>query len=167
MHDRSKASTIREMLKRCRLSSNARMQFHFKEVIMARQICEVVSTKIWHPGSERFVTSEEHDALQRSFNSPESIEKQVDECLKAPSREERKAIKEEERKEKKSKDNSDLVGKHITAKAMNLRKQGSRGAQSFQIILDNPGIVFEEYIAKGGRVCDIRWDMNKNWVEVK
>jgi hypothetical protein len=36
---------------------------------------------------------------------------------------------------------------------------GSHGFKSFQIILDNPAITVEDFIAKGGRSVDLNWDM--------
>lgn len=42
---------------------------------------------------------------------------------------------------------------------VNPRRAGSHGYRSLQIIIDHPGITTEEYIAKGGRLNDLRWDL--------
>jgi hypothetical protein len=41
----------------------------------------------------------------------------------------------------------------------NPRREGSHGAASFQIVLDNPGISYEDFIAKGGRPQNLRKDI--------
>lgn len=41
----------------------------------------------------------------------------------------------------------------------NPRRQNSHGHRSLQIIIDNPGITTEEFLAKGGRSNDLRWDL--------
>lgn len=41
----------------------------------------------------------------------------------------------------------------------NPRRKNSHGARSLQIIIDNPGIATEEYLAKGGRLNDLNWDI--------
>jgi hypothetical protein len=48
----------------------------------------------------------------------------------------------------------------------NPRREGSHGHRSLQIIIDSPGITVEEYIAKGGRPRDLRWDIAKGFVKV-
>ena len=48
----------------------------------------------------------------------------------------------------------------------NPRRKGTRGWHSFEIILKNPGIVYEQYIAKGGRRQDLDWDWAKGNVVV-
>lgn len=42
---------------------------------------------------------------------------------------------------------------------INTRRAGSHGYRSLQIVIDNPGITTEEYVAKGGRMNDLRWDL--------
>lgn len=44
----------------------------------------------------------------------------------------------------------------------NPRREGSHGAASFQIVLDNPGITYEDFIAKGGRPQNLRKDIGAN-----
>ncbi len=46
----------------------------------------------------------------------------------------------------------------------NPRRAGSHGERSLQIIIDNPGITYEEAIASGARAVDIRWDFEKGYV---
>jgi hypothetical protein len=41
----------------------------------------------------------------------------------------------------------------------NPRRKGSHGYRSLQIIIDNPGIITEDYLSKGGRLNDLRWDI--------
>ena len=41
----------------------------------------------------------------------------------------------------------------------NPRREGSHGHGSFQVVLDNPGITYEDFIAKGGRVQNLRKDV--------
>lgn len=49
----------------------------------------------------------------------------------------------------------------------NPRKEGSFGYHSMKIIMDNPNILYEDYIAKGGRLQDLKWDLERGWVELK
>lgn len=49
----------------------------------------------------------------------------------------------------------------------NPRRDGTIGQASFQIILNNPGITYENYLKEGGRGIDLKWDYNKGHVEVK
>jgi hypothetical protein len=59
------------------------------------------------------------------------------------------------------------VGRKATAAGQTLkagssdnpRRAGSHGYRSLQIIIDNPGITTEDYLAKGGRLNDLRWDL--------
>ena len=41
----------------------------------------------------------------------------------------------------------------------NPRREGSCGHKSLQIIIDNPGILVEDFIRLGGRSNDLRWDL--------
>lgn len=60
------------------------------------------------------------------------------------------------------------VGKTLHAKTdKNDRRAGSIGYRSLQIIIDNPGITTEEFLKKGGRTGDLRWDVDRKRVEVK
>lgn len=55
---------------------------------------------------------------------------------------------------------SKYAGKVLAAQVeANPRKAGSFGQRSLQIIMDNPGIKYEDYIAKGGRPNDLEWDI--------
>jgi hypothetical protein len=40
----------------------------------------------------------------------------------------------------------------------NPRREGSYGYRSMEIIIANPGIAYEDYLARGGRRDDIDWD---------
>lgn len=54
----------------------------------------------------------------------------------------------------------------LTAKsAENPRRPGTRGHQSFQVILDNPGCSTEFYLSNGGRHQDIKFDIAHDYVE--
>jgi hypothetical protein len=41
----------------------------------------------------------------------------------------------------------------------NPRRKDSAGYKSLQIIIDNPGILTEDYVKAGGRLNDLRWDL--------
>lgn len=41
----------------------------------------------------------------------------------------------------------------------NPRRNGSHGYRSLQIIIDSPGITTGDYLVKGGRLNDLRWDI--------
>jgi hypothetical protein len=43
--------------------------------------------------------------------------------------------------------------------ATNPRRKDSCGFHSMKIILRNPGITYEDFVAKGGRPVDVRWDI--------
>ncbi len=51
-----------------------------------------------------------------------------------------------------------------TDKTLNPRREGTHGHKSFGIILaaGKAGIVYEDYIKKGGRLNDLTWDINKD-----
>lgn len=49
----------------------------------------------------------------------------------------------------------------------NPRREGTHGHKSMQIIIDNPGISYEDFIAKGGRANDLRWDIEHSNVVAK
>lgn len=42
---------------------------------------------------------------------------------------------------------------------LNPLRKNSHGYRSLQIIIDSPGITAEEFVAKGGRNVDLRWDI--------
>ncbi len=51
-------------------------------------------------------------------------------------------------------------GQTLTATVTdNPRRKTSHGYRSLQIILDNPGLTTEDYLSKGGRLNDLRWDI--------
>lgn len=55
---------------------------------------------------------------------------------------------------------SGFAGYRITAtKPVNPRRLNTFGWRSMEIVYANPGITYEEYIAKGGRNVDLRWDI--------
>lgn len=55
---------------------------------------------------------------------------------------------------------SELVGKTLTCtKEANVRREGSHGHKSLQIIIDNPGITTEAFVEAGGRLVDLKWDI--------
>ena len=41
----------------------------------------------------------------------------------------------------------------------NPRRKTSAGFKSLQLIIDRPGITTEEFVAAGGRLADLRWDL--------
>lgn len=47
----------------------------------------------------------------------------------------------------------------------NPRREGTNGYNSFKVIKD--GMTYEQYIAKGGRLVDLNWDIEKGYVKVK
>lgn len=59
-------------------------------------------------------------------------------------------------------------GKRLTANVnANERRANTHGYRSLQIILDNPGIKTEDFLAKGGRLNDLRWDIARNRVRAE
>lgn len=50
---------------------------------------------------------------------------------------------------------------------VNPRQAGSHGWHSIKIILDNPGIVYEEFIKAGGLNNGLRWDIDHKFVEAR
>jgi hypothetical protein len=62
---------------------------------------------------------------------------------------------------------SSFAGKTLNANVVgNERRAGSHGFRSLQIVIDNPGISVEDFIAKGGRSNDLKWDVDKGNVSV-
>ena len=49
----------------------------------------------------------------------------------------------------------------------NPRRKGTHGHKSMQIILDNPGITTEDFVLAGGRLVDLRWDVERRNVIAK
>lgn len=58
-----------------------------------------------------------------------------------------------------------LVGKIYRIVKGNPRKEGTHGFNSYALITD--GMTVEAYLAAGGRNNDLRWDIEKKFVEVK
>lgn len=57
---------------------------------------------------------------------------------------------------------SELLGKSLTCTSDgNQRREGSHGHKSLQIVIDNPGITTEAFIEAGGRLVDLKWDIDK------
>lgn len=58
---------------------------------------------------------------------------------------------------------SQFAGKHLYpaggAKKENPRRAGSKGWISMKVIIDNPGVLYEDFIKKGGRGTDLAWDI--------
>ena len=48
----------------------------------------------------------------------------------------------------------------------NPRKPGTFGYRSMAIIMRHPGLTLEDYLSYGGRMNDLRWDIEHNNVEV-
>jgi hypothetical protein len=49
----------------------------------------------------------------------------------------------------------------------NPRREGTNGFKSFAIVLKNPGISYNDYIDKGGRNVDARWDEAHGYLELR
>lgn len=49
----------------------------------------------------------------------------------------------------------------------NPRREGSIGFKSHAIVLKNKGITYEDFIAKGGRSGDVRWDVEHGFMTAK
>ena len=49
----------------------------------------------------------------------------------------------------------------------NPRLAGSHGYHAFKIVQENPGILYEDYIANGGGSHHLRWDLARKFVEVR
>lgn len=63
---------------------------------------------------------------------------------------------------------SKLAGHTIHPKVTeNPRRVGTHGFNSMKIILKNPGLTYEQFIERGGRSNDLRWDIDKGNVELK
>jgi hypothetical protein len=63
---------------------------------------------------------------------------------------------------------SAFAGKHLTAIVeTNPRRKDTGGHKSMEIILKNPGILFEDFIKKGGRSGDVAWDIAHEHVIAK
>lgn len=60
------------------------------------------------------------------------------------------------------------AGKRLFATVdANPRRANSHGHRSLQIIIDNPGITAEDFVAKGGRNVDLRWDLKQGNVRAE
>ena len=49
--------------------------------------------------------------------------------------------------------------------AVNPRRKGSHGYNSFELIRD--GMTYEAYLDAGGRLRDLKWDIDRGWVEAR
>lgn len=56
-------------------------------------------------------------------------------------------------------------GEAKKAVVANPRKPGSHGHKSIQVIIDHPGITTEEYLKTGGRLNDLKWDIDHKFVQ--
>ena len=62
---------------------------------------------------------------------------------------------------------SEMYGKKIKSKVQeNPRREGTNGWHSMKIVLDNPNIKVEDFVEKGGRLVDLKWDVDKGNVEL-
>jgi hypothetical protein len=60
-----------------------------------------------------------------------------------------------------------LAGCRLLSTTMaNPRKIGTIGWRSMQIIIQRPEIILEAYLAMGGRMNDLRWDLERGHVVV-
>lgn len=61
---------------------------------------------------------------------------------------------------------SSMAGKTLFAYSKeNPRREGSHGWKSYNILAAKlDGVLYEDYIAAGGRGNDLRWDIDKGWV---
>jgi len=60
-----------------------------------------------------------------------------------------------------------FAGKRITVLIdHNPRREGVPGWHSFNIMMANPGITYEEFLEKGGRREDLKWDFDRNRVRL-
>ena len=63
---------------------------------------------------------------------------------------------------------SKFVGfKLFAVGAENPRRKGSVGYKSHEIIRKNPGITYDEYVAKGGVPASLRYDYEHDYVEAR
>lgn len=61
-----------------------------------------------------------------------------------------------------------FAGKKIfPVKEENPRRADTFGWRSMKIIIDEPGIVTEEYLKKGGRTRDLQWDYDRGHVRLE
>lgn len=49
----------------------------------------------------------------------------------------------------------------------NPRREGTKGGKGMDIVLANPGITYEDYLAAGARRQDLAWDLNKGFVRIE
>ena len=103
-------------------------------------------------------------ALEELEGKPSDMFPNPDKNDAAPSKRKREPKTPGEGKERRA---SALSSKTITIKAeRNTRRAGSHGYKSLQIVLDAGSLTVEEYLKQGGRLNDLRWDMNKGNVTV-
>jgi len=79
-------------------------------------------------------------------------------------------IKKEKSAEPKNKSagrKSEFYGKKFHAiYETNHRRENTHGHKSFQIILDNGFITYDDFISKNGRAVDLRWDIKNGKIQV-
>ena len=82
-----------------------------------------------------------------------------------------KTTKENSSPNKKPRKSAQYAGKKIYALVdKNPRKRvNSYGWRSMEILLNcgEVGIPYEDYLARGGRSNDLKWDIDRNWAEVR
>lgn len=64
--------------------------------------------------------------------------------------------------------NSAFEGKRLFAtQKENPRREGTHGHKSYAVLMQNPGITYEQFVALGGRRVDLAWDFGHDWVKVE
>ena len=86
-----------------------------------------------------------------------------------PELEKQRVMKIKEKEERKAEAATcEFTGKKLyPTQKTSPRKAGTRGHASYLILLEHPGIRYEEYLELGGRKGDLTWDLERKWVEVK
>ena len=71
-------------------------------------------------------------------------------------------------KEPKERKGARCAGKCLTAAHLikNPRREGTAGFKSMQIVLENPGILFEDFLAQGGRRKDVTRNLRKGFLKI-
>jgi hypothetical protein len=62
---------------------------------------------------------------------------------------------------------NDNEAEGATPTYQNPRRQNSHGYRSLQIIIDQPGITTEDFLAAGGRLNDLRWDLKHGHIRAE
>jgi hypothetical protein len=67
-----------------------------------------------------------------------------------------------------SRANAKYAGHRLYSKCQeNPRRPDSIGFKSHEILLKNPGITYEEFLAKGGVPAALAWDIDKDFVRIE